>query len=97
MEIPQMTSKNVIRTEENGETVLTYKGRSLYEGLTTEQEAFVRVIEKELGEIVACSVSCVLAGETKQLVCVTDLQLSLIRDYARMHEFVLPPSLQHKQ
>lgn len=78
---------------ENGETVYVYKGKNLYDGLTAAEEAFVRVINKELGEIVACSVSCVLAGETQQLVCVTDLQLSLIRDYARMHEFALPPSL----
>ena len=97
MEIHQMTSKNVIRTEENGETVLTYKGRDLYEGLTTAQEAFVRVVYKEVGEIAACALSCVLAGETQRLVCVSDLQLSFIRDLARQHAFELPPSLQHKQ
>jgi hypothetical protein len=88
-----MTTMNVEKTE-TGDTVYTYKGRNMYEGLSPTEEAFVRVIEKELGEIVACSVSCVLAKETQQLVCVTDLQLSLIRDYARMHEFALPPSLE---
>jgi hypothetical protein len=85
----EMTTMNVAR-EENGEIVYVYKGKSLYEGLTAEAEAFVRVIFKELGEQVACSLSCVLAGETDRLVCITDLERSLIYDYARMYEFVLP-------
>lgn len=87
-----MNARGYDRVEqEGGETVYVYKGKSLYDGLTPEQEAFVRVINKELGEQVACSVSCVLAGETKRLTCVTKLQLSLIHDYARLHEYVLPP------
>jgi hypothetical protein len=81
---------NVRTHEEDGYTVHVYKGKNLYDGLTAAQEAFVRVIFKEVGEWSACSLSCVLAGETKKLVGITDLQLSLIRNYAEMHQFTLP-------